>query len=316
MSRIVNGESTGRCVSRPTDMTSHAPSDRAVPHGRLVLPAGTWPCLIDYLVLRFKSLSRETILERMANGDIAYLTGEALSADEPYHAHRRLRYARQVAPEAAPPFTEDIVFQDEHLLVADKPPFMTVVPAGQHLHETLLVRLRQRTGIDTLVPMHRIDRETAGLVMFTIRPETRGRYQSLFESKAIAKTYEAIAAHRPSLLFPLRHASYIEEGPAFMQMQEVPGRTANAVTDIELMDVRGDMAKYRVRPETGKKHQIRIHFSALGMPILNDRIYPLLQAANTDVHDQPLQLLARSLSFLDPLTGQQRRFETTRQLLW
>jgi tRNA pseudouridine32 synthase / 23S rRNA pseudouridine746 synthase len=281
---------------------------------RLVLPDGAWKNLIDYLQVRFRGQSRDDLLERMARAEISYEKGAALKPDEPYRAHRKLFYTRQVEAETPIPFAETILFQDEHLLVADKPPFLTVVPAGKHLHETLLVRLRKSTGIESLVPMHRIDRETSGLVMFTIQPASRGRYQRMFETKEIHKTYEAIAPRHVALKFPMDYGSFIEESSSFMQMQEVGGRAPNAFTRIECIELRHEFAKYRVIPLTGKKHQIRIHFSSLGMPILNDRIYPVLQAVNSDDYSKPLQLLAKTLSFVDPLTKAPRFFESRQSI--
>jgi tRNA pseudouridine32 synthase / 23S rRNA pseudouridine746 synthase len=292
--------------ARPPGVSSVA----GVSLSRLVLPDGPWALLIDYLELRFKGQSRVVLLKRMAGADIAFEKGMPLKPEEPYRAHRKLFYTRQVGEETPVPFKETILFQDEHLLVADKPPFLTVIPAGKHLQETLLVRLRRSTGLDTLVPMHRIDRETSGLVMFTIQPGTRGRYQRMFETKEIKKIYEAIAARPRGLNFPIDYASYIEESAAFMQMHEVAGRAPNAYTRIECIEQQGELAKYRITPLTGKKHQIRIHFSSLGMPILNDRIYPTLQAPDSDDYSTPLQLVAKTLSFVDPITGESRFFES------
>jgi tRNA pseudouridine32 synthase / 23S rRNA pseudouridine746 synthase len=289
---------------------AQASTQSGVTLSRLVLPEGAWGLLIDYLELRFKGQSREVLLGRMARAEIAFEKGLAIKANEPYRAHRKLFYTRQVEAETPIPFKESIVFEDEHLLVADKPPFLTVVPAGKHLQETLLVRLRKSTGMDALVPMHRIDRETSGLVMFTKKPETRGQYQRMFETQDIHKTYEAIAPRPEGLKFPLDYASFIEESSAFMQMQEVSGRPANAFTRIECLEERGGIAKYLVKPLTGKKHQIRIHFSSLGMPILNDQIYPSLLAANSDDYSKPLQLVAKTLSFVDPISGKPRFFES------
>jgi tRNA pseudouridine32 synthase / 23S rRNA pseudouridine746 synthase len=294
---------SGGALSPPLDTTG-------VTLSRLVLPEGPWTRLIDYLEIRFRGQSRELLLARMGRAEIAFEKGMALGPEEPYRTHRKLFYTRQVEAETPIPFAETIVFQDEHLLVADKPPFLTVVPAGKHVRETLLVRLRKSTGIDTLVPMHRIDRETSGLVMFTIKPETRGRYQKMFETREINKTYEAIAVRPGRLNFPIDYASFIEESPAFMQMQEVPDRLPNSFTRIEFLEQRGALAKFRVTPLTGKKHQIRIHFSSLGMPILNDRIYPILQAVNSDNYARPLQLVAKTISFIDPLSKELRAFES------
>jgi tRNA pseudouridine32 synthase / 23S rRNA pseudouridine746 synthase len=278
-----------------------------------VLPQGEWPLLIQYLVERFTTLSRDELLRRMRCGDIVGDKGEALLPNEPYTAHRRIFYYRQVPTEKLIPFQETIIFQDDQILVADKPPFLTVLPAGKHLQETLLVRLRKSTGIDSLVPMHRIDRETSGLVLFTKVAQTRGLYQSLFDAKAIEKIYEAIAPTSARLTFPMRYESRIEVSAAFMQMHEVDG-VPNSCTQIECIQTQGAWSKYRINLETGKKHQIRIHFSALGIPIMNDQIYPVLQPADSDNYQKPLQLLAKSVKFIDPISGKERVFQSQRTL--
>jgi tRNA pseudouridine32 synthase / 23S rRNA pseudouridine746 synthase len=286
-----------------------------VARSKLVLPAGEgrWATLIDYLTERFKHIARDEHEARLVRGEYTDAHDKAYAANTPYLANSVVLYFRDVPAEAEIPFTEEILFQDDEILVADKPPFLTVIPAGQHLHETLLVRLRKSTGLSNLVPMHRIDRETSGLVLFTLNPKTRGKYQSMFEAKTIAKIYEAIAGVNPTLAFPTRYESRIEESPAFMQMHEVVG-LPNAITFIERIQTKGTLAKYIVKPETGKKHQIRIHFSALGMPILNDQIYPVLQPAGQDDYAKPLQLLAKEIRFLDPLTQQLRHFTSPRSL--
>jgi tRNA pseudouridine32 synthase / 23S rRNA pseudouridine746 synthase len=284
-----------------------------VARSKLVLPAGPWIMLIDYLAERFKHIARDEHEARLIRGEYTDAHNLAYAVNSLYSANSVVLYFRDVPIEAVVPFREKILFQDDEILVADKPPFLTVIPAGQHLHETLLVRLRKSTGLNNLVPMHRIDRETSGLVLFTLNPKTRGRYQSMFEAKAMAKTYEAIAGVNPTLVNPIRYESRIEESPAFMQMHEVTG-PPNAVTFIERVQTNGDLAKYIVKPETGKKHQIRIHFSALGMPILNDQIYPVLQPAGQDDYAKPLQLLAKEIRFLDPLTQQLRHFTSPRSL--
>jgi tRNA pseudouridine32 synthase / 23S rRNA pseudouridine746 synthase len=286
-----------------------------VARSKLVLPinSGRWTLLIDYLAERFKHIARDEHIARLLRGEYTDAHDIAYATNTPYVANSVVLYFRDVAVEAVVPFSEEILFQDDEILVADKPPFLTVIPAGQHLHETLLVRLRKRTGLDNLVPMHRIDRETSGLVLFTFNPATRGKYQSMFEAKTIDKTYEAIAGLNPALANPLRYESRIEEGAAFMQMHEVTG-APNAVTFIERVQTQAEMAKYIVKPETGKKHQIRIHFASLGIPILNDQIYPVLLPAGQDDHAKPLQLLAKEIRFIDPITHQLRHFTSPRSL--
>jgi tRNA pseudouridine32 synthase / 23S rRNA pseudouridine746 synthase len=284
-----------------------------VARSKLILPTGHWVLLLDYLIERFKHIHRDEHHARLIRGEYTDAQGKAYSTSAPFVANSVVLYFRDVPVEAPVPFQEEILFQDDEILVADKPPFLTVIPAGQHLHETLLVRLRKSTGLANLVPMHRIDRETSGLVLFTLNPATRGKYQSMFEAKAIEKTYEAIAGVNPKLANPLRYESRIEESSAFMQMHEVEG-TPNAVTLIEQVQVAGELAKYVVKPETGKKHQIRIHFCALGIPILNDQIYPVLKPEGQDDYCKPLQLLAKEIRFIDPISKNIQHFVSPRAL--
>lgn len=281
---------------------------------RIVLPGEREGLLLDYLEQRFRGLSRAELADRLNQGGIVYEPGVALGAAARYHPHAPLFYRRAQQPETRVPFEVSIIYQDEHILVADKPPFLTVVPAGQHWQETLLVRLRQSTGIETLVPMHRIDRETSGLVLFTIQPGQRGPYQKLFEARAIRKVYEAIAPLRPDLQLPLTYESHLQESAAFMQMQEVPGRPANAVSHIRLLETRGAWGRYAIEPITGRKHQIRAHMAALGIPIVNDRIYPVLQPHAPEDFSEPLKLLARHLEFIDPLSGKVQSFSSLQRV--
>ncbi len=260
----------------------------------------------------------------MARGDVLDADGQPVAPDAPYRAQTRLHYWRSLPFEHPIPFEESIVFQDDLLVVADKPHFLPVTPKGRYLHETLLVRLKKRTGIDTLAPMHRIDRETAGLVVFTVQPHTRNAYQGLLRELSVDKTYEAIAPWREGLTWPQMRSSRLEESPHFMAMHEVEGQ-ANAATLIELIERLPELressqplAKYRLTPSTGQKHQLRVHMCALGLPIVGDQIYPKLMPAlppeQAPDFSQPLQLLAKSLRFTDPITGQARAFDSLRSL--
>jgi len=280
--------------------------------------------VLDFLAERIPAVTREDWAQRMARGEVLDAQGQPLPPDAPFKPQTRLHYWRSLPFEHRVPFEESIVFQDEWLVVADKPHFLPVTPKGRYIQETLLVRLKRRTGIDTLVPMHRIDRETAGLVVFTIQPHTRHAYQSLLRDHQIEKVYEAIAPWRPDLDWPVRRRSRLQESEThFMAMQEVLGEP-NADTLIEPLDLLGHdddsprWARYRLTPRTGQKHQLRAHLCALGMPIANDQIYPTLQPAlaadQAPDFSQPLQLLARSLRFTDPITGQQREFHSQRSL--
>ncbi|MES2412304.1 MAG: RluA family pseudouridine synthase [Pseudomonadota bacterium] len=273
------------------------------------LPGGSWPTITDFLVERFPAIARETWLQRMAGGLVQDEFGEAVTPLRPYQGHMRVYYYRALETETRIPFDEQVLYQDEHLVVADKPHFLPVTPSGHYLQETLLVRLKNRLGINTLTPIHRIDRETAGLVLFSKRVEDRNAYQALFRQHTITKHYEAIAPFRADLALPLTRKSRIVEDEPFFRQREVPGEP-NSETQIEVMEVVGDMARYALSPITGKKHQLRVHMNALGLPILNDRMYPPVAETPDDDFAQPLQLHAKSIAFVDPVTGESRRFES------
>jgi len=279
------------------------------------LPAGPWRTITDFLVGHFPAISRDVWLARMAQQQVVDEFGALVTPERPYPGHLRVYYYRDVPDETLIPFQETVLFQDEHLVVADKPHFLPVTPSGHYLQETLLVRLKKRLNIDTLVPLHRIDRETAGLVMFSVRPDDRNAYQVLFRQHRIEKHYEAIAPWRSDLAFPIVRQTRIEQGEPFFRQQEVPG-APNSDTRIDALDVRGDLARYALAPVTGKKHQLRVHMNALGLPILNDRMYPPVAHTPDDDYDTPLQLLAKSLAFVDPVTGAGRQFQSQRTLAW
>ena len=227
----------------------------------------------------------------------------------------KVYYYRDITAEPRIPFDEIVLFQDDTLVVADKPHFLPVIPSGRYVQETLLTRLKRRLGLETLAPIHRIDKDTAGLVLFSIRPETRDAYHRLFRDRCVEKVYEAIAPTLPDVRFPLTRRSRLVESGQFMQMQEVVGEP-NADTQIDVLAVQGAHAHYILRPLTGQKHQLRAHMAALGAPILNDRLYPVMAPYAPDATDfgAPLQLLARRIAFTDPVTGDARRFETTQRL--
>lgn len=289
-------------------------SSVALPHTK----AAPWPLLLDFLAERLNAVDRAAWRQRLASGEVLDDHGQPLPPDAPFEPGARIHYYRHLDDEPHIPFEEAVLFQDEHLLVADKPHFLPVTPGGRYVQQSLLVRLKRRTGIDTLSPIHRIDRETAGLVLFSVRPEDRNAYQALFRDRAVHKVYEAIAPHSPGLGFPLTRHSHIEEDRAnFFRMVEVDG-AANSETHIEQLEARGAWARYRLSPVTGKRHQLRVHMNALGVPMAGDQFYPRVLRGPDDAEDfaEPLRLLARSVSFDDPVTGQARHFVSPRSMPW
>ncbi|MGB6054591.1 MAG: pseudouridine synthase [Burkholderiaceae bacterium] len=282
----------------------------------VALPPGNWPTVLDFLETRFPHVTRMQWLARLRRGDVLDADGTPLAPDSRYRPHAKIHYYRDLPAEPKIPFEAAVLFQDDYLVVADKPHFLPVTPSGRYLQETLLVRLKRRLGIPTLAPMHRLDRETAGLVLFTIQPKTRDRYQALFRERAVIKRYEAIAPWRADLPLPCVYQSRLQQSAAFMRMEEVAG-APNAHTAIERLEIHGELARYALLPATGQKHQLRVHLNALGIPILHDRIYPTHAPQPDDGAEdyrRPLQLLARTLEFVDPVSGQWRRFESRLRL--
>lgn len=278
------------------------------------LPAGPWPTIAEFLVERFPAITRDAWMARIAAGDVIDEHHVPVTAERRYEAPLRVYYYRTLDAEAPIPFEEQILFQDEQLLVVDKPPFLPVTPGGKYLQQSLLVRLKRKLNIDDLVPLHRIDRSTSGLVLFSVRPETRGAYQAMFPERRIAKHYEAVVPWRAGVSsVPETYRSRLVDDEHFMRMKEVPGEP-NSETRIVVQETSGDRALLRLSPITGRKHQLRVHCMALGMPIENDPIYPTLLPENTDDFDKPLQLLAKSVAFTDPITGEPRSFASPRGL--
>ncbi len=243
----------------------------------------------------------------MSRGRVLDAHGTVLTADSPYSPGLRVHYYREVPIEVPIPFVESILYADDHLVVADKPHFLPVTPVGSYVQETLLTRLVRRLGNSNLVPLHRIDRGTAGLVLFSSNPETRALYQGLFRDRQIEKRYVAIAPALTAREFPLTRASRIVRGEPFHLSREVEG-VPNAETRIEVEDRGGGFWRYALFPLTGKKHQLRVHLNALGAPIVGDDLYPALLKRSSDDFSQPLQLLARGLAFTDPVAGVRREF--------
>lgn len=281
----------------------------------MVLPHGPWPSVFDFLVQRFAHIDEATWQQRFEEGHVLDAQGNTLSLTSTYVAAARVYYYRDLPKEPELPVRETVLFQDAHLVVADKPHFMPVTPAGRYVQRSLLVRLKQRLGLDTLSPVHRIDRETAGLVLFSVNPDERDAYHALFRSQQVHKVYEAVAPVVPDVPMPCVRKSRLEADALFFKSCEVAGEP-NSETHIQLLQQVGTHGLYELRPCTGQRHQLRVHMMALGLPLVGDQFYPnvLRGPDEEDDHSQALQLLAKRVSFTDPITGQARVFESRQRL--
>jgi tRNA pseudouridine32 synthase/23S rRNA pseudouridine746 synthase len=282
----------------------------------VTLPAADrpYPSIPEFLARTFPHVSPAEWAERLRAGKVTDARGDPVTADSPYVPGARIFYFREVRDEPVVPFAERIAFQNDEILVADKPHFLPVTPGGDFVEECLLNRLRKRTGIANLVPMHRLDRETAGLVLFSVNRQTRGAYHHLFAHGEAEKTYDALAQlDRLPTEREWTVENRIERGEPRFRMCVVPG-IPNARSVIHLVEAIGSRGRFRLHPLTGKTHQLRLHMSGLGFPILNDRVYPKLLPESADDFDRPLQLIARRLRFCDPVSGRVMEFESEREL--
>jgi len=280
---------------------------------RLHLPRGPWHTVLECLCARFPAIAEEVWRSRMQRGLVQDLAGQPLNEHSPYREGLGVQYYREVADEPQIPFELEILYQDEHLLVVDKPHFLACAPVGQWVEQTALIRLQRLLDNPQLVPLHRLDRLTAGLLMFSCQPSSRDAYQALFRERRIDKTYEALAPALEQLQFSYLAEHCLERGEPFFLTRIAEG-PANSQTRIEVLERRADCWLYALYPHSGRKHQLRVQMAALGAPLLNDPWYPVVQAEEADDFSRPLQLLARRLSFADPLSGELREFVSRRQL--
>jgi tRNA pseudouridine32 synthase/23S rRNA pseudouridine746 synthase len=299
-------------------MRRKVPSPLPTRHGldavRLRTPAETsWATMRDHLVARLPRVDPARIDAMLREQRFVDRNGP-IPPDAPYVPESFIWFHRDLPDEVPVPFEIAIVHRDEHLLVIDKPHFLATIPRGRHIAESALVRLRRDLDLPALSPAHRLDRATAGLLMFVITPERRREYQMLFRDRQVHKTYEAVARHDPSLTLPRTVRSRIIKERGVICATEASG-AVNAVTRVELLERRaepgaGTLARYRLVPETGRTHQLRVHMAGLGVPILGDDLYPVLTEKPLSDFSRPLQLLARTLEFRDPVTGEDHSFRS------
>lgn len=271
--------------------------------------------VLDYLIIKFPRIAPEIWRQRMNDGKVHRHDHSLVTTQSPFKEQERIYYYREVETEPVIAAKEAIIYQDEHILVAFKPHFLPVIPGGIFINECLQNRLRRATGIKSLQAVHRLDRVTAGLVIFSVNPATRHLYHHLFESGKIHKTYQAIARNNDKQLVGKTwevNNRLVRSQPRFT-MQVVAGKS-NSHSVITCIEQSTHEALFELRPITGKTHQLRVHMHCLGFGIKHDKYYPVLQQFSNDKIDAPLQLLAKSLDFIDPVTNAPRSFSAAHNL--
>ncbi|KAA8735333.1 pseudouridylate synthase [Acinetobacter qingfengensis] len=266
----------------------------------------------EFLCNKFAHISRQEWLQRFADGLVFSQSGLCLNQQSLYLSEQHIYYYRHLGSETLVPFTYEILFENDEFMLIDKPHFLTVNPTGQYVQQTLLTRLKKDTGNADLTPIHRLDRETAGLILISKNKLTRGIYQQLFAQKKVKKIYHAIASYNAHLSFPMHFSAFMQKGEPFYTMCINDG-VANSHTEIDILEHNHFWAKYQLNPITGKQHQLRVHMNALGLALKNDRLYPKIKH-DIENFNQPLQLLAKYIYFEDPLTQQQMYFSSKKDI--
>lgn len=250
----------------------------------------------------------------LADGRFVYDDGRPVLADDPYRPHTFVWFHRDLRDEPEVPGELTVLHRDERLVVVDKPPFLSTIPRGRHVRQSVVVRLRDELDLPELSPLHRLDRVTSGVLMLATERRWRGPYQTMFAERRVRKTYLALASWRDDLTLPVTVRNHIAKTRGVWQAQVVPEGPVNAVTDIEVERRRGDLAVYRLTPHTGRTHQLRLHLHGLGIPIVDDPLYPDVHDVSVDDFSRPLQLLASAVEFVDPVDARVRRFGSARAL--
>ncbi|AUH67701.1 MULTISPECIES: pseudouridine synthase [Gordonia] len=254
---------------------------------------------------------------RSRTGELVDADGRPVDLDAPVLRPVPVYLYRDPPREPPVPFDMPILHLDDDLVVVDKPHFLATMPRGAHVAQTALVRLRRELGSDDVAPAHRLDRLTAGVLLFTRRREVRAAYQELFAQRRVRKEYRAIAPADDALAGGVRIENRIVKTAGDLRARVVEGEV-NAISDIELSTRLGDgLAEYRLAPHTGRTHQLRMHMAQLGVPIVGDPLYPevdadLAAAPDRGDFSRPLRLVAAALEFTDPFSGERREFRTAR----
>ncbi|MCW2770051.1 MAG: pseudouridylate synthase [Aeromicrobium sp.] len=264
--------------------------------------------------LRHRLPERVDVTQMLAAERFVYDTGLPVAEEHAYEPHTFVWFHRDLPEETHVPGRIHVVHRDERLVVVDKPAFLSSIPRGRHVRQSVVVRLRDELGLPELSPLHRLDRVTSGLLMLATERRWRGAYQSMFQDGTVRKTYWALAPLRDDLELPVVIRNHVAKRRGMWQAEVVPGAPVNAQTEVVLERVVGDRGIYRLSPSTGRTHQLRIHLAGLGIPIVGDPLYPTVLDIEVDDFSVPLQLLAGELSFTDPVDGTHRDFRSVRSL--
>ena len=272
-----------------------------------------WPTMGAWLTQRLSEFI--DVSEFLGEGRFVYESGSAVRDSDGYRPHTFVWFHRDLREEPSVPGDISVVHRDERIVVIDKPPFLSTIPRGRHVQQSVVVRMRAELGLPELSPLHRLDRVTSGLLIMATEKRWRAPYQTMFQRGEVGKVYRALAPARPDLELPTTVSNHLVKRRGTMQAEILEGEPANTESLIERESVHDDAhAVYRLTPRTGRTHQLRMHMWSLGIPISGDPLYPVVRDVSVDDFEHPLQLLASELRFVDPVDGEVRHFAAVRSL--
>ncbi len=274
-----------------------------------------YPSILEFLTSKFPNISEPVWRQRIIEGKISY-KDEIITLNTQYKPNCHLQYYREVEKEIIIPYDEEILYQDDNIIVVDKPHFIPVTPSGNIVNESLIYRLKKKFKFEDIKTIHRLDMATAGVVMFSINNKTHNQYLNLFKERKIEKTYEAIThlPHNKNRKEWIIENEIVKSEECFFLMKIGNNGANNAKTFVRLKEKKDNKYLFELKPITGRKHQLRLHLSQITGGIINDRFYPTLLSEKKYDYNNPLQLLAKKLEFIDPITNKKMMFQSKKEL--
>ena len=278
------------------------------------------PSLLAWLVARYPAAKRQTLRRKLQSGRVSVNGLVVRNAKSPLGQTDDVRVS-DVPPARTNRSKLRVVYEDDDVLVVDKPAGLLTSTVPREPRPTLLAQVRRH--VEATVPkrrrevrvglIHRLDRDACGLLVFYKTHEAYRSLKQQFFDHTVQRVYTAVLEGVPTPRAGRIESRLVERADGTVYSTRRRGEGVSAVTDYEVVDVRGARSLVRVTLHTGRKHQIRVHLSERGTPILGDTMYRRREQGGGGPTTQPapqrLMLAATTLSFTHPRSGKRVTFE-------